>query len=139
MSPQADRRPELKHLISRVKRDQERERARHGNGHEEGTVKRFQLPKKYMQQEEFVKCIQESGIVKDHGTILRLFDALTVGEGAVNVPHVHVYCDRSSHFCIRSALLLSTASAYTHTLIHAPFPALPPYHFPGKHLFLASD
>ncbi|XP_075907823.1 DENN domain-containing protein 3 isoform X2 [Nelusetta ayraudi] len=76
---QADRKPELKRLISRVKRDQERERARHDNGHEEGAVKRFQLPKKYMQQEEFVKCIQESGIVKDHGTILRLFDALTVG------------------------------------------------------------
>lgn len=35
-----------------------------------------------MQQEEFVKCIQESGIVKDHGTILRLFDALTVGQSA---------------------------------------------------------
>uniref|UniRef100_A0A8D3DF71 DENN domain containing 3 n=1 Tax=Scophthalmus maximus TaxID=52904 RepID=A0A8D3DF71_SCOMX len=76
---QADRRPELKRLISRVKRDQERERARHGNGQEEGAVKRFQLPKKYMQQEEFVKCVQESGIVKDQGTIHRLFDALTVG------------------------------------------------------------
>uniref|UniRef100_A0A3B4XS00 DENN domain containing 3 n=1 Tax=Seriola lalandi dorsalis TaxID=1841481 RepID=A0A3B4XS00_SERLL len=76
---QADRRPELKRLISRVKRDQERERARHGNGYEEGAVKHFQLPKKYMQLEEFVKCIQESGIVKDQGTIHRLFDALTVG------------------------------------------------------------
>uniref|UniRef100_UPI0037E7A8B3 DENN domain-containing protein 3 n=1 Tax=Semicossyphus pulcher TaxID=241346 RepID=UPI0037E7A8B3 len=76
---QADRRPELKRLISRVKRDQERERARNGNGHEEGAVKRFQLPKKYMQLEEFVKCVQESGIVKDQGTIHRLFDALTVG------------------------------------------------------------
>ncbi|XP_060948450.1 DENN domain-containing protein 3 [Limanda limanda] len=76
---QADRRPELKRLISRVKRDQEREQASHGNGHEEDAVKRFKLPKKYMQLEEFVKCVQESGIVKDHGTILRLFDALTVG------------------------------------------------------------
>ncbi|KAM7373278.1 hypothetical protein PAMP_008143 [Pampus punctatissimus] len=75
---QADRRPELKRLISRVKRDQERERAQNGNGHEEGAVKRFQLPKKYMQLEEFVKCVQESGIVKDQGTIHRLFDALTV-------------------------------------------------------------
>lgn len=133
ISPQADKRPELKRLISRVKRDQERERARHGNGHEEGTVKRFQLPKKYMQQEEFVKCIQESGIVKDHGTILRLFDALTVGKGAVNALHVH--CERSSHFCIRLALLLSAASAYT----PHHFPPLPPHHFPGKHLFLALD
>nr|XP_046273687.1 DENN domain-containing protein 3 [Scatophagus argus]XP_046273688.1 DENN domain-containing protein 3 [Scatophagus argus] len=76
---QADKRPELKRLISRVKRDQERERARHHNGHEEGAVKRFQMPKKYMQLEEFVKCTQESGIVKDQGTIHRLFDALTVG------------------------------------------------------------
>lgn len=32
-----------------------------------------------MQLEEFVKCVQESGIVKDQGTIQRLFDALTVG------------------------------------------------------------
>eukprot|EP00064_Thunnus_orientalis_P008052 superscaffoldBa00000933_g8074 len=76
---QADKRPELKRLISRVKRDQERERARSVNGHEEGAVKRFQLPKKYMQLEEFVKCVQESGIVKDQGAIHRLFDALTVG------------------------------------------------------------
>ncbi|XP_028276114.1 DENN domain-containing protein 3 isoform X2 [Parambassis ranga] len=76
---QADRRPELKRLISRLKRDQERERACHGNGHEEGSVKRFQLPKTYMQLEDFVKCVQESGIVKDQGTIHRLFDALTVG------------------------------------------------------------
>ncbi|XP_037651515.1 DENN domain-containing protein 3 [Sebastes umbrosus] len=76
---QTDKRPELKWLISRVKRDQERELARNGNTHEEDSVKRFQLPKKYMQLEEFVKCIQESGIVKDHGTIHRLFDALTVG------------------------------------------------------------
>ncbi|XP_041823018.1 DENN domain-containing protein 3 [Melanotaenia boesemani] len=76
---QADRRPELKRLISRVKRDQERERACQGNRQEEGAVKRFQLPKKYMQLEEFVKCVQESGIVKDQGTIHKLFDALTVG------------------------------------------------------------
>ncbi|XP_068188448.1 DENN domain-containing protein 3 [Antennarius striatus] len=77
---QADRRPEIKRLISRVKRDQERERAHHTHEHEEAAVKRFQLPKKYMQLEEFVKCIQESGIVKDQGTIHRLFDALTVGQ-----------------------------------------------------------
>ncbi|XP_061822953.1 DENN domain-containing protein 3 [Nerophis lumbriciformis] len=76
---QADRRPELKRLISRVKRDQERELERHGKGLEEGAIKRFQLPKKYMQLDEFVKCVQESGIVKDQGTIHRLFDALTVG------------------------------------------------------------
>lgn len=77
---QADKRPELKRLISRLKRDQERERAQNGDGHEDDAVKRFQLPKKYMQLEEFVKCVQESGIVKDQGTIHRLFDALTVGK-----------------------------------------------------------
>nr|XP_057902517.1 DENN domain-containing protein 3 isoform X2 [Doryrhamphus excisus] len=76
---QADRRPELKRLISRLKRDQERELERRGSGHEEGAIKRFQLPKKYMQLDEFVKCVQESGMVKDQGTIQRLFDALTVG------------------------------------------------------------
>ncbi|KAM4724802.1 DENN domain-containing protein 3 isoform 2-T2 [Anableps anableps] len=76
---QADKRPEIKRLISRVKREQERERATQGTGQEEAAVKRFQLPKKYMHLEEFVKCVQESGIVKDQGTIHRLFDALTVG------------------------------------------------------------
>ncbi|KAM4631110.1 DENN domain-containing protein 3 [Polymixia lowei] len=76
---QVDKRPELKRLISRIKRDQEREHARRCNEQEEGAVKRFQLPKKHMQLEEFVKCVQESGIVKDQGTIQRLFDALTVG------------------------------------------------------------
>ncbi|KAF3833965.1 hypothetical protein F7725_025169, partial [Dissostichus mawsoni] len=63
----------------RLQRDQERERALNGNGQEHDSIKRFQLPKKYMHLEEFVKCVQESGIVKDQGTIHRLFDALTVG------------------------------------------------------------
>uniref|UniRef100_A0A3B5MS39 DENN domain containing 3 n=1 Tax=Xiphophorus couchianus TaxID=32473 RepID=A0A3B5MS39_9TELE len=76
---QVDRRPEIKRLISRLKREQERERATQGTGQEDAAVKRFQLPKKYMHLEEFVKCVQESGIVKDQGTIHRLFDALTVG------------------------------------------------------------
>lgn len=76
---QADKRPEIKRLISRVKREQERERATKGTAQEEAAVKRFQLPKKYMHLEEFVKCVQESGIVKDRGIIHRLFDALTVG------------------------------------------------------------
>ncbi|XP_045077967.1 DENN domain-containing protein 3 isoform X3 [Coregonus clupeaformis] len=73
---QVDRRPEIKRLISRVKRDHERERACHDD---EG-VKRFQLPKKHMQLEDFVRHVQESGIVKDQGTIHRLFEALTVGQ-----------------------------------------------------------
>lgn len=79
-SSQADRRQEIKRLISRVKRDQERERACKDNRLEEGAVKHFQLPKTFMLLDEFVKCVQESGIVKDQGTILRLFDALTVGK-----------------------------------------------------------
>ncbi|KAJ0003390.1 hypothetical protein NQD34_008488 [Periophthalmus magnuspinnatus] len=74
-----EKRPEIKRLISRLKRDQERERAENGKSYEDRTVKRFKLPKTYMHLEEFVKCVQESGIVKDQGTIQRLFDALTVG------------------------------------------------------------
>uniref|UniRef100_A0A3Q3IWB8 UDENN domain-containing protein n=1 Tax=Monopterus albus TaxID=43700 RepID=A0A3Q3IWB8_MONAL len=65
--------------LPEAERLQERERACHGNSHEEDAVKHFQLPSKYMQLEEFVKCVQESGIVQDQGTIHRLFDALTVG------------------------------------------------------------
>ncbi|XP_062914699.1 DENN domain-containing protein 3 isoform X5 [Mobula hypostoma] len=42
-------------------------------------IKTFELPKTHMHQEDFVKRIQESGIVKDVDTILRLFDALTIG------------------------------------------------------------
>ncbi|XP_062914692.1 DENN domain-containing protein 3 isoform X4 [Mobula hypostoma] len=41
-------------------------------------IKTFELPKTHMHQEDFVKRIQESGIVKDVDTILRLFDALTI-------------------------------------------------------------
>ncbi|KAM6972971.1 DENN domain-containing protein 3 [Aplochiton taeniatus] len=74
---QAERRPDLKRLISRLKKEQEKEC--HGNEEDVG-VKRFQLPKNPMQHEEFVRSIQESGIVKDNGTIERLFDALTVGQ-----------------------------------------------------------
>ncbi|XP_056597836.1 DENN domain-containing protein 3 isoform X1 [Triplophysa dalaica] len=72
----AERRTELKRLISRVKRDNERERARPLDG---GTIKRFELPKKHLHLDDFVRRVQESGIVKDLGTIHRLFDALTVG------------------------------------------------------------
>ncbi|XP_043923198.1 DENN domain-containing protein 3-like [Protopterus annectens] len=69
----AERKPELKRLISQVKED-----------HIAGTkiddhVKNFVLPQKHMHLEDFVKRIQESGIVKDIQTIHRLFEALTVG------------------------------------------------------------
>uniref|UniRef100_A0A673LLK7 DENN domain-containing protein 3 n=1 Tax=Sinocyclocheilus rhinocerous TaxID=307959 RepID=A0A673LLK7_9TELE len=73
----AERRPDLKRLISRVKRDNERERARPVDG---GSVKRFELPKKHLHMEDFVRRVQESGIVRDQGTIQRLFEALTVGQ-----------------------------------------------------------
>lgn len=73
----AERRPDLKRLISRVKRESDRERARPVDG---GSVKRFKLPKKHLHMEDFVRRVQESGIVRDQGTIQRLFEALTVGE-----------------------------------------------------------
>ncbi|XP_053719632.1 DENN domain-containing protein 3 [Synchiropus splendidus] len=76
---QAGKHTDVKRLISRVKRDQERERMQPGSDNLDGAVKRFQLPKRFLLLEDFVKCIQESGIVKDQGTIQRLFDALTVG------------------------------------------------------------
>ncbi|XP_045069431.1 DENN domain-containing protein 3-like [Coregonus clupeaformis] len=72
---QADQRPELKRLIFKVKTDNEMVLVQ-ADDH----VKKFQLPKTHMLQEDFVKRIQESGIVKDVTTIHRLFEALTVGQ-----------------------------------------------------------
>lgn len=43
-------------------------------------VKKFKLPRKHLHQEEFVRCVQESGIVRDVATIHRLFDALIIGK-----------------------------------------------------------
>lgn len=71
----AEQRPDLKRLISRVKKDNEREQTQPDGG----AVKRFELPKKHLHVEDFVRHVQESGIVKDLGTIQRLFEALTVG------------------------------------------------------------
>ncbi|NXO00144.1 DEND3 protein, partial [Rhinopomastus cyanomelas] len=70
---QADCKPELKRLISRVM-EKQREVTK-----VDDHVKHFELPKTHMQLDDFVKRIQESGIVKDTDTIHRLFDALTVG------------------------------------------------------------
>ncbi|XP_076185141.1 DENN domain-containing protein 3 [Aptenodytes patagonicus] len=70
---QADRKPELKRLISRMM-EKQREVMKIDDH-----VKNFELPKTHMQLDDFVKRIQESGIVKDIDTIHRLFDALTVG------------------------------------------------------------
>ncbi|NWQ63548.1 DEND3 protein, partial [Neopipo cinnamomea] len=71
---QADRKPELKRLISRVM-EKQREVLK-----TDDHVKNFELPKTHMQLDDFVKRIQESGIVRDTDTIHRLFDALTVGQ-----------------------------------------------------------
>ncbi|NXC27845.1 DEND3 protein, partial [Campylorhamphus procurvoides] len=71
---QADRKPELKRLISRVM-EKQREVLK-----TDDHVKNFQLPRTHMQLDDFVKRIQESGIVRDIDTIHRLFDALTVGQ-----------------------------------------------------------
>uniref|UniRef100_A0A3B4TWN3 DENN domain containing 3 n=1 Tax=Seriola dumerili TaxID=41447 RepID=A0A3B4TWN3_SERDU len=43
-------------------------------------VKNFELPRKHLHQDDFVRCVQECGIVKDVATIHRLFDALTDGQ-----------------------------------------------------------
>ncbi|XP_077071734.1 DENN domain-containing protein 3 [Siphateles boraxobius] len=71
---QAQRRPELKRLICRVNTGEKSE-------HMESDyhVKNFNLPKANMELEDFVKCTQESGIVRDVATTQRLFEALTVG------------------------------------------------------------
>ncbi|XP_041422593.1 DENN domain-containing protein 3 isoform X1 [Xenopus laevis] len=70
---QAERKPELKRLISQVL-ETEREVTKMDDH-----VKKFSLPKTHMHLDDFVRRIQESGIVKDVDTIHRLFDALTVG------------------------------------------------------------
>ncbi|KAG8134010.1 hypothetical protein E2320_011752 [Naja naja] len=67
---QADQKPELKRLISHLL-DKQREVTK-----TDDHVKKFELPKTHMQVNDFVKRIQESGIVKDTDTIHRLFDAL---------------------------------------------------------------
>uniref|UniRef100_A0A3P8VFK6 DENN domain containing 3 n=1 Tax=Cynoglossus semilaevis TaxID=244447 RepID=A0A3P8VFK6_CYNSE len=61
---QADRRPELKRLI--LKPDDH--------------VKKFELPRNPLPLAEFVRCVQECGIVKDVATIHRLFGAFTDGQ-----------------------------------------------------------
>ncbi|XP_006152172.1 DENN domain-containing protein 3 isoform X2 [Tupaia chinensis] len=71
---QAERTPELKRLLGEVL-DKPGEAPR-----VDDHVKHFELPRKHMQLEDFVKRVQESGIVKDAHIIQRLFEALTVGQ-----------------------------------------------------------
>ncbi|XP_073728335.1 DENN domain-containing protein 3 isoform X3 [Misgurnus anguillicaudatus] len=72
---QAEKRSELRPLISKVRTNDKSERV-----DSDDRVKKFQLPRTPMQLEEFVRCTQESGIVRDVATTQRLFEALTVGE-----------------------------------------------------------
>lgn len=73
---QAERTPELRRLIGEVL-------AKPGDGPKaDDAVKNFELPRTHLQLDEFVKRVQESGIVKDASVIHRLFEALTVGERA---------------------------------------------------------
>lgn len=79
---QAERTPELRRLITEVF-------DKHGEAPKaDDAVKNFELPKKHMQLNDFVKRVQESGIVKDAGIIHRLFDALTYGKRAPQHPWV---------------------------------------------------
>ncbi|KAK2502568.1 hypothetical protein MC885_010077 [Smutsia gigantea] len=71
---EAEHKPELRRLISEVM-DTPGEAPK-----ADDRVKNFELPKTHMQLDDFVKRVQESGIVKDASTINRLFEALTVGQ-----------------------------------------------------------
>uniref|UniRef100_A0A3P8RL27 DENN domain containing 3 n=1 Tax=Amphiprion percula TaxID=161767 RepID=A0A3P8RL27_AMPPE len=67
---QAQRRPELKRLILKAAE----------LFLPDDHVKKFQLPRQQLHQDEFVRCIQECRIVKDVTTIHRLFEALADGQ-----------------------------------------------------------
>ncbi|KAM5314568.1 DENN domain-containing protein 3 isoform 2-T3 [Glossophaga mutica] len=71
---QAESRPELRRLISEVL-EQPGEALK-----ADDRVKHFELPSKHMGLDEFVRRVQESGIVRDVNIISRLFEALTVGQ-----------------------------------------------------------
>lgn len=71
---QAEQKPELRRLISEVT-DKPGEAPK-----ADDRVKNFELPKTHMRLDDFVKRVQESGIVKDARTINLLFEALTVGK-----------------------------------------------------------
>uniref|UniRef100_A0A7N6BQH3 UDENN domain-containing protein n=1 Tax=Anabas testudineus TaxID=64144 RepID=A0A7N6BQH3_ANATE len=70
---QADRRPELQRLILRVKNEKPLVQ-------QDDHVKKFVFPTQKLPQQEFVRCVQECGIVKDVATIRRLFEALADGD-----------------------------------------------------------
>ncbi|XP_062043922.1 DENN domain-containing protein 3 isoform X2 [Lepus europaeus] len=71
---QAERTPELRRLLGEVL-DQPGDAPK-----ADDPVKNFELPRKHLQLDEFVRRVQESGIVKDVGVIQRLFEALAGGQ-----------------------------------------------------------
>ncbi|XP_068180590.1 DENN domain-containing protein 3-like [Antennarius striatus] len=70
-----EKRPELKRLVFKVMTERKKLVVQ-----SDDHVKKFELPCKHLHQEEFVRCVQECGIVNDVATIHRLFDALTEGQ-----------------------------------------------------------
>lgn len=96
---QAENRQELKRLIGQVL-DKERDVPR-ADDH----VKKFELPRTHLHLEDFVRRIQESGIVKDIDTIHRLFDALTVGKGERKYGAGSSTCGKGSSACGKGSLL----------------------------------
>ncbi|XP_061676537.1 DENN domain-containing protein 3-like isoform X2 [Syngnathoides biaculeatus] len=80
---QANRWPELKRLILKVKTENEKPSARLDDD-----FKKFELPRKHLDRGEFVRCIQEGGILKDVATIHRLFDALSASESKQVDPEI---------------------------------------------------
>ncbi|KAM6968155.1 DENN domain-containing protein 3-like [Aplochiton taeniatus] len=72
---QAGRRLELKRLLLKVKKENEKVVVQ-----PEQQVKNFKLPRTHLHLDQFTRHVQESGIVKEQATIHRLFDALTVGQ-----------------------------------------------------------
>ncbi|XP_076846706.1 DENN domain-containing protein 3 isoform X2 [Brachyhypopomus gauderio] len=71
---EAEKRPDLKRLLCKVRSDEKSVVV------PDDHVKTFTLPRTPLLSEEFVKVIQESGIVRDVPTIHRLFEALTDGQ-----------------------------------------------------------
>ncbi|XP_078722492.1 DENN domain-containing protein 3 isoform X1 [Lampetra fluviatilis] len=81
---QAERRPELRRLLQELSAvvavRSVQAAATLWRQESEERVKNFALPSKHLQEEEFVRCVQESGIVREEGTIRRLFQALTLSQ-----------------------------------------------------------
>lgn len=76
---QVHKRPELKGLLFKIRTDNQKSVVQRENH-----IKKFELPQNPLDQDEFVCCIQQCGIVKDVATIHRLFNTLTDGHQLVD-------------------------------------------------------